>query len=97
MEDTEEYRKIMGTLETSSQAAGYTAEQTAESYEYLYGVLGDHQQTATTISNLQAIGLAQDDLNTMLDAAIGAIPIRGARLSAPVLAATGVEAPPRRP
>ena len=32
-----------------------------------------------------------------LDAAIGAIPIRGARLSAPVLAATGVEAPPRRP
>lgn len=72
VDDTEEYRKIMGTLETSSQAAGYTAEQTAESYEYLYGVLGDHQQTATTISNLQAIGLAQDDLNTMLDAAIGA-------------------------
>lgn len=72
VDETEEYRKIMGTLETSSQAAGYTAEQTAESYEYLYGVLGDHQQTATTIANLQAIGLAQDDLNTMLDAAIGA-------------------------
>lgn len=72
VDETEEYRKIMGTLEASSQAAGYTAEQTAESYEYLYGVLGDHQQTATTIANLQAIGLAQDDLNTMLDAAIGA-------------------------
>ncbi len=72
VDETEEYRKIMGTLETSAQAAGYTAEQTAESYEYLYGVLGDHQQTATTIANLQAIGLAQDDLNTMLDAAIGA-------------------------
>lgn len=31
-----------------------------------------------------------------LDAAISAVPIRGARLSPPVLAATGVEAPPKR-
>jgi aryl-alcohol dehydrogenase-like predicted oxidoreductase len=31
-----------------------------------------------------------------LDAAIAAIPIRGARLSPPVLAGTGVEAPPKR-
>ena len=31
-----------------------------------------------------------------LDAGIAAIPIRGARLSPPVLAATGVEAPPKR-
>jgi aryl-alcohol dehydrogenase-like predicted oxidoreductase len=31
-----------------------------------------------------------------LDAAIAAIPIRGARLPPPVLAATGVEAPPKR-
>lgn len=72
VDETEEYRKIMGTLEASSQAAGYTAEQTAESYEYLYGVLGDTQTAATTVANLQAIRLEQDDLNTMLDAAIGA-------------------------
>ena len=69
---TEEYRKIMGTLETSSQAAGYTAEQTAESYEYLYGVLGDTQTAATTVANLQAIGLAQGDLRDMIDSVIGA-------------------------
>ena len=31
-----------------------------------------------------------------LDAALAAIPIRGERLSPPVLAATGVEAPPKR-
>jgi aryl-alcohol dehydrogenase-like predicted oxidoreductase len=31
-----------------------------------------------------------------LNAALAAIPIRGARLSPPVLAATGVEAPPKR-
>ena len=72
VDETEEYRKIMGTLETSSQAAGYTAEQTAESYEYLYGVLGDTQTAATTVANLQAIGLAQGDLRNMIDSVIGA-------------------------
>ena len=72
VDETEEYRKIMGTLEASSQAAGYTAEQTAESYEYLYGVLGDTQTAATTVANLQAIGLAQDDLRDMIDSVIGA-------------------------
>ena len=64
--------KIMGTLETSAQAAGYTAEQTAESYKYLYGVLGDTQTAATTVANLQAIGLAQGDLRGMIDSVIGA-------------------------
>lgn len=72
VDETEEYRKIMGTLETSSQAAGYTAEQTAESYEYLYGVLGDTQTAATTVANLQAIGLAQGDLRGIIDSVIGA-------------------------
>lgn len=72
VDETEEYRKIMGTLEASSQAAGYTAEQTAESYEYLYGVLGDTQTTATTVANLQAIGLAQGELRGMIDSVIGA-------------------------
>lgn len=72
VDETEEYRKIMGTLEASSQAAGYTAEQTAESYEYLYGVLGDTQTAATTVANLQAIGLAQGDLRGMIDSVIGA-------------------------
>lgn len=72
VDETEEYRKIMGTLEASSQAAGYTAEQTAESYEYLYGVLGDTQTAATTVANLQAIGLAQGELRGMIDSVIGA-------------------------
>lgn len=72
VDETEEYRKIMGTLDASSQAAGYTTEQTAESYEYLYGVLGDTQTAATTVANLQAIGLAQGDLRGMIDSVIGA-------------------------
>ena len=72
VDDTAEYRKVMGTLEVSSQQAGYTAEQTAEAYQRLYGVLGDTQTAATTVANLQAIGLSQSDLITMLDAATGA-------------------------
>lgn len=72
VEDTEEYRKIMGTLEISSQQAGYTADETAEAYKRLHGVLGDTQTAATTLANLQAIGLSQSDLITLVDAATGA-------------------------
>ena len=71
-ESTREYRQIMGTLETSSAAAGYTAEQTAEAYQRLYGVLGDTQTAATTVANLQAIGLSPEDLMVIIDQATGA-------------------------
>lgn len=71
-EETQEFRKVMGTLETSSERAGYTAEQTSEAFDQLYWVLGDEQSTATTIANLQAIGLEQGDLLEMLDLATGA-------------------------
>lgn len=72
VDETEEYRKIMGTLETSSQAAGYTAEQTAAEYQLLYSVLGENQTAATATANLQAIGLSQEDLITITNQAIGA-------------------------
>lgn len=69
---TAEYRKIMGSLEVSSQNAGYTAEQTAESYRTLYGVLADDQTAATTTANLQALGLSQEELSTIIEGTIGA-------------------------
>lgn len=72
VDSSEEYRRVMGTLEVSSQIAGYTAEETAQTYERLYSVLGDNQTAATTVANLQAIGLSQEDLMTITDAAIGA-------------------------
>lgn len=70
--DTAEYRKIMGTLETSSEAAGYSAEETAETYDRLYSVLGDTQAAATATANLQALGLGQENVRKMTDLAIGA-------------------------
>lgn len=69
---TEEYRKIMGSLEVSSELAGYTAEQTKEIYEELYGVLGDDQSAATTTANLQALGLTQEQLKEITNGTIGA-------------------------
>lgn len=71
-EETQEYKKIMGSLDISSEAAGYTADQTRESYELLYGVLGDEQTAATTLANLQAIGLSQADLTKFINNSIGA-------------------------
>ncbi len=71
-DETQEYRKIMGTLDTSSAAAGYTAEQTVEAYDQLYRVLGDTQTAATTTANLQALELSQRDLNKMIELTTGA-------------------------
>lgn len=71
-EETKEYRKIMGTLETSSEAAGYSAEETSEAFSKLYGALGDDQSAATTTANLQAIGASQKDINSLISSAVGA-------------------------
>lgn len=72
VESTREYRTIMASLEVSSQKAGYTAQQTQASYEQLYAVLGDDQTAATTLANLQALGLSQADLTTIINGTIGA-------------------------
>ena len=69
---TKEYRSIMASLDESSKLAGYTAEQTAQTYDHLYGVLGDAQSVATTTANLQAMGLEQGKLSKLTDGIIGA-------------------------
>ena len=71
-DETREYQRIMGSLEVSSERAGYSAEETADTYRQLYGVLGDDQTAATTTANLQALGFAQEDLKDLTNAAIGA-------------------------
>lgn len=70
--ETQEYRTIMGSLEISSQNAGYTAQQTSETYKQLFGVLGDTQTAATATANLQALGLSQESLTQLTNSAIGA-------------------------
>lgn len=72
VEETKEYRRIMASLEQSSQDAGYAAGETAELYGKLNGVLGDTQSAATTTANLQALGMAQGELKNLTDGVIGA-------------------------
>ena len=72
VDSTQEYRTIMASLESSSQRAGYSAEETAQTYERLQGVLGDAQTAATATANLQALGLSQSELTQLTNAAIGA-------------------------
>ena len=72
IDSTMEYQRIMASLETSSQHAGYTAEQTEASYRQLYQVLGDEQSSATALANFQALGLSQTELTRLIDSAIGA-------------------------
>ena len=71
-ESTKEYRTILGTLEVSSQQAGYTQEQTTEIYKKFQAVLGDTQKAATATANLQALGLSQENLRVIMEQAIGA-------------------------
>lgn len=71
-ESTREYRTTMASLENSSKAAGYTAEETQAEFKKLNGVLGDTQGAATTTANLQAIGLEQSKLTELTDGVIGA-------------------------
>lgn len=72
IDESKEYIKIIGALETSSTAAGYSAEQTAEVYKLLFGVLGDDQTAATTTANLQALKLEQEQLIQITNGVIGA-------------------------
>lgn len=72
VDESQEYIKIMASLKTSSELAGYTNEETAETYKQLYAVLGDDQTAATTTSNLQALGLSQRKLTELTNGAIGA-------------------------
>ena len=71
-DSSKEYRTILGTLEVSSQKAGYTQEQTTEIYRKFQAVLGDTQKAATATANLQALGLSQENLRVIMEEAIGA-------------------------
>lgn len=71
-ESTREYRTIMASLENSSARAGYSVDETADTFKQLNGVLGDTQSAATTTANLQAIGLEQSKLTNLTNGVIGA-------------------------
>ncbi len=72
VDDSMETRKNMGMLRVSSEAAGYSAEETMEVYKRFYAVTGDQDTAMNATANLQALELGQEDLMKMTELAIGA-------------------------
>lgn len=70
-DDTREYRTELAKLEAAGESNGYTAEYTKSKYMELNAVMNDNTAASTTIANLTAVGLSQDDLQSVLNSCIG--------------------------
>lgn len=68
---TREYRVELGKMTAAAEANGYSAEFTKQQYMELNSVMADDQAAATTISNLTAIGLSNEDLEKTIHSCIG--------------------------
>ena len=71
-ESTREYRRTMDSLNATIYTMEYGEEEMAAAYDRLYGVLGDAQTTATTLSNLMAVRTSEENIIELIDLATGA-------------------------
>lgn len=71
-ESTREYRRSASMLEATSKSLGYSANQTAQAYEYLMGIMGDGQAANTSVANLQALQAPQSKLMELIQGTAGA-------------------------
>lgn len=71
-ESTREYRNTMGSLKATIDTMEYGEEEMKAAYDRLYGVLGDAQTTATTLSNLMAVRTSEENIIELIDLATGA-------------------------
>ena len=69
-EATEEYRAMMATLEGSTEQAGYKVSDAKEQYKEFYSYLGDDMAATNCVTNLQKMGLSQEQLNRISEASI---------------------------
>ena len=69
-EATMEFRESMAKLQGATQQYGYDVDDTNEKMKEMYGYFGDELAAANAITNLQGIGLSQQDLNGLLDSGI---------------------------
>ena len=70
-ENSREYRQIMGGLMATSEAAGIDAEDAAERYKLLNGVMGDTQAAAEATAQLQTLQATEDQLDEATLSVIG--------------------------
>ena len=83
-EETKEFRMNMAKLDGASEQYGYSQEFTNQKIKEMYGYFQDDQVAVNTISNLEGLGLSQDELTNTLNAGIAvwtaygdSIPIEG--------------------
>nr|DAW56626.1 MAG TPA: minor tail protein [Bacteriophage sp.] len=95
-ESTRETRNEMARLETGFTTAGLSAEDATETYNTLYGVLGDTGQASEAASHLALLANNTEDLQKWTDIATGvyaqfgaSLPIEGLTEAANETAKTG--------
>ena len=83
-EETKEFRMNLAKLDGSTSQYGYSTEFTNQKMKEMYGYFQDDQVAVNTISNLQGLGLSEEELTNTLNAGIGvwtaygdSIPIEG--------------------
>ena len=69
-ESTEEYRSMMGKLEASTTQAGYSMGKAKEQYRLMNSYLNDSMASTNAITNLQKLGLSQEQLTGITQSAI---------------------------
>ena len=70
-ESTRESRENMAKLETGFTTAGHSAEAATETYEALYGILGDDGQATEAAAHLAQLTNSQEELAQWTDIATG--------------------------
>lgn len=69
-EATEEFRTQMAKLDSATKQYGYSTLYTGSKVKEMYGYLNDEQMAVNAITNLQGLGLTQEDLNATIDASV---------------------------
>ena len=70
-ETSKEWIGNMNKLETVAKGAGRSAEDVKAQFTEFYGILGDETAAATTTSNLEAIGMSQENLASVTNSMAG--------------------------
>lgn len=70
VEETEEYRSMMGKLEGATATFGYSMDFTSQKFDTFYSYLGDNQMATNAITNLMGLQTSQESLTNLTSAAI---------------------------
>lgn len=95
-DETREFRQDIGTLETAFSEAGFTAEQSTDTWKKLYGIFGEDDRAVEAANNISRMSKSQQDLNKWVAITTGiwstyqdALPVEGLAESAGETAKVG--------